>query len=68
MRGSSKFFLVWNICSVLFLWLTFESTVSLLEVLPEENFVMFVLMTVSVICFYKVSFVRLNDCKPNCIL
>lgn len=32
----------------------FESTVSLLEVLPEENFIMFMLMTVSVIFFYKV--------------
>lgn len=41
--------------SVLVLWILFESTVPLLEVLPEENFVMIMLMTVSVLCFYKVN-------------
>lgn len=49
-----KFFLSWNMWSVLFLWMLFESTVPLLEVLPEENFAMIVLMSVSVLCFYKV--------------
>lgn len=40
---------------MLFLWILFESTVPLLEVLPEENFAMILLMTVSVLCFYKVN-------------
>lgn len=52
---STKFFLAWNVWSVLFLWILFESTVPLLEVLPEENFAMILLMTVSVLCFYKVT-------------
>lgn len=51
---SQKFFLSWNMWSVLFLWMLFESTVPLLEVLPEENFIMIIFMTISVLSFYKV--------------
>lgn len=45
---------MWNIGSVLMLWLLFESTVPLLEVLPEENFLLIALLTMSVSCFYAV--------------
>lgn len=52
----SKFYLMWNIVSVAVLWLLFEATVPLLEVLPVENFALIVLMTASCFCFYKVSY------------
>lgn len=50
----SQFYLMWNIVSVAVLWVLFEATVPLLEVLPEENFVLILLITVSCFCFYKV--------------
>lgn len=46
--------------SVLMLWILFEVTVPLLEVLPEENFCLLTLMTISVSCFYEVRMFHLQ--------
>lgn len=46
---------MWAFWSVVYLWLLFELTIPLLELLPEENFALIVLVTASLVCFYKVS-------------
>lgn len=46
---------MWAFWSVVYLWLLFEVTIPLLELLPEENFALIVLITASLVCFYKVS-------------
>lgn len=45
---------MWNIVTVSVLWLLFEFTVPLLEILPEENFALMFLMTGACLCFYMV--------------
>lgn len=49
----TKFFLLWAICSKLYLWILFEVTVPLVELLPQENVLFIILYTVSIYCFYK---------------
>lgn len=50
----TKFFLMWSMWSAIYLWLLFEMTVPLLELLPEENFIFISAMFVAVFCFYRV--------------
>lgn len=50
----SKFFFLWALWSVVYLWIMFESTVPLMELLPEENIVFTILIALTVFCFYKV--------------
>ncbi|GAB0090947.1 Palmitoyltransferase [Sergentomyia squamirostris] len=49
----SKFFFLWAIWSVLFLWILFESTVPMLELLPEENVAFLLLLSISIFFLYK---------------
>lgn len=49
----SKFFLMWTVWSIIYLLLLFESTVPLLELLPEENCVLIVFVCLSLFCMYK---------------
>ncbi|XP_055699021.1 palmitoyltransferase ZDHHC23-B [Phlebotomus papatasi] len=49
----SKFFFLWAIWSILFLWILFESTVPMLELLPEENVAFLLLLSVSLFFLYK---------------
>lgn len=51
----TKFFFLWALWSVIYLWILFEMTVPLLELLPEENFIFISTMFLSMFCFYKVS-------------
>lgn len=50
----TKFFLMWAFWSIVYLWILFEMTVPLTELLPEENFIFIATMFGSVFCFYKV--------------
>ncbi|XP_059610610.1 palmitoyltransferase ZDHHC23-B-like [Phlebotomus argentipes] len=49
----SKFFFLWTIWSILFLWILFESTVPMLELLPEENVAFLLLLSISLFFLYK---------------
>lgn len=49
----TKFFSLWLFWSGIYLVVLFESTVPLLELLPEENIAFVALMTLSFFCFYK---------------
>lgn len=51
----TKFFFMWTLWSAIYLWLMFEMTVPLLELLPEENFIFITCMFGAFFCFYKVS-------------
>lgn len=51
----TKFFFMWSMWSAIYLWLLFEMTVPLLELLPEENFIFITTMFAAIFCFYKVS-------------
>ncbi|XP_058453244.1 palmitoyltransferase ZDHHC23-B isoform X1 [Malaya genurostris] len=49
----TKFFCLWFFWSGVYLVILFESTVPLLELLPEENVAFVLLMSLSFFCFYK---------------
>ncbi|XP_058824630.1 palmitoyltransferase ZDHHC23-B [Topomyia yanbarensis] len=49
----TKFFCLWFFWSGVYLVVLFESTVPLLELLPEENVAFVLLMSLSFFCFYK---------------
>lgn len=49
----TKFFSLWLFWSGIYLVILFESTVPLLELLPEENLAFVLLMSLSFFCFYK---------------
>lgn len=51
----TKFFYMWTLWSIIYLWILFEITVPLLELLPEENFLFILCIFSSILCFYKVS-------------
>lgn len=51
----TKFFFMWAFWSIAYLWILFEMTVPLTELLPEENFIFIATLFGSVILFYKVS-------------
>lgn len=50
----TKFFFMWAFWSIVYLWILFEMTVPLTELLPEENFIFIATMFGSVFGFYKV--------------
>lgn len=50
----SKFFFMWAFWSVFYLFLLFQLTVPLFELLPEENFIFVSAIFASVFCFYQV--------------
>lgn len=52
----TKFFFSFAIFSALYLWVLFEATVPLLELLPEENFIFITTMFAAILCFYKVRY------------
>lgn len=64
----SKFFLIWSICSAIYLWILFEATVPLLELLPEENFIFITTMFGAILCFYKVRYVNYDNLHSNSVL
>lgn len=49
----TKFFYLWCFWSIVYLLILFESTVPLLEILPEENLILIVLICGSLFCLYK---------------
>ena len=51
----TKFFFMWSMWSAFYLWLLFEMTVPLLELLPEENLIFVTAMFAAIFCFYKVN-------------
>uniref|UniRef100_A0A1L8DY02 Palmitoyltransferase n=2 Tax=Nyssomyia neivai TaxID=330878 RepID=A0A1L8DY02_9DIPT len=44
---------MWALWSILFLWILFESTVPMLELLPEENVAFLLLLSISLFFLYK---------------
>ncbi|XP_037038000.1 palmitoyltransferase ZDHHC23 isoform X2 [Bradysia coprophila] len=50
----TKFFFLWSFWSVAYLCILFESTVPLMEILPEENAVLILMIVAAMFCFYKV--------------
>lgn len=50
----TKFFFLWSFWSVAYLWILFESTVPLMELLPEENAALVLMISLAIFCFYKV--------------
>lgn len=52
----TKFFFMWTLWSGIYLYILFEMTVPLMELLPEENFIFITTMFAAAFCFYKVSF------------
>lgn len=51
----TKFFFMWTFWSGIYLYVIFEITVPLMELLPEENFIFISTMFGAAFCFYKVS-------------
>lgn len=51
----TKFFFMWSLWSAIYLWILFEMTVPLMELLPEENFIFITTLFTAAFCFYKVS-------------
>lgn len=51
----TKFFFMWAFWSIVYLWILFEMTVPLTELLPEENLIFIATLFGSVILFFKVS-------------
>lgn len=51
----TKFFFMWSFWSGIYLWILFELTVPLMELLPEENFIFITTLFSAAICFYKVN-------------
>lgn len=52
----TKFFFMWTLWSGIYLWIIFEMTVPLMELLPEENFIFITTLFGAAFCFHKVSF------------
>lgn len=61
----TKFFIMWAIWSIVYLWILFEMTVPLTELLPEENFIFIATMFGSGICFYWVRRFRVRHSNNN---
>lgn len=51
----TRFFFMWSLWSAIYLYLLFQMTVPLLELLPEENFIFITTMFAALFFFYKVS-------------
>lgn len=54
LQHRSRFFYVWSLWSVVFGYLLFQTTVPMIELLPEENIVFLVCVVLTVFLFYKV--------------
>ncbi|XP_049283849.1 palmitoyltransferase ZDHHC23-B [Anopheles funestus] len=52
-HSKTKFFIVWFFGSCVYLLALFELTVPLLEILPQENISLVVLMTLGFLCLFK---------------
>ncbi|XP_055837323.1 palmitoyltransferase ZDHHC23-B [Episyrphus balteatus] len=50
----TRFFVMWTFWSVFYLIILFEFTVPMMELLPEENFFLVLLASVTMFCFYRV--------------
>lgn len=50
----TNFFFMWGIWSMIYLWIIFDITVPLFELLPEENLIFKLSMCFTIVCFYKV--------------
>lgn len=59
----SRFFFAWALCSIVYLWIIFEITVPLLELLPEENFIFRMCIFGSIFCFYRVGACNANSTR-----
>lgn len=55
---NTKFFFMWTLWSGIYLWILFEMTVPLMELLPEENFIFITTLFGAAFCFYKVNLKR----------
>lgn len=54
MQYRSRFFYVWSLWSIIFGYMLFQSTVPMMEVLPEENIIFLLFLVITVFLFYKV--------------
>lgn len=54
MQYRSRFFYVWSLWSIMFGYLLFQSTVPMIELLPEENIIFLLFLVLTVFLFYKV--------------
>lgn len=63
----TKFFFMWAFASGVSLWLLFEMTVPLMELLPEENFIFITTLFAAAFCFYKVSASNIDIISHNFI-
>lgn len=50
----SRFFVMWTFWSVFYLIVLFEFTVPMMELLPEENFILVLLTSIAMFSFYRV--------------
>lgn len=49
----TKFFFMWSIWSTIYLLFLFESVVPLIEILPEENYMLILFVCISIFCLFK---------------
>lgn len=54
MQYRSRFFYVWSLWSIIFGYMLFQSTVPMMEVLPEENIIFLLCLVLTSFLFYKV--------------
>ena len=54
MQYRTRFFYVWSLWSIVFGYMLFQSTVPMMEVLPEENIIFLLLLVLTTFLFYKV--------------
>lgn len=54
MNYRSRFFYVWSLWSIVFGYMLFQSTVPMMEVLPEENIIFILFLVLTGLLFYKV--------------
>lgn len=52
-RPRTKFFFMWSLTTVVYLWIIFEIWVPVLELLPEENVALIALTLLSLLCFLR---------------
>lgn len=53
MQYRTRFFYVWSLWSIVFGYMLFQSTVPMMEVLPEENIIFLLLLVLTTFLFYK---------------
>lgn len=62
MQYRSRFFFVWSLWSIAFGYMLFQSTVPMMEVLPEENIILVLFLVITVFLFAKVPLIRFPHC------